>query len=69
MHGQISFLELSRVMCTHWAKLQEIDTENKRFVAKIAKDELDVYYKDMKEYKELTKDLIPGGYKKIYVSS
>jgi hypothetical protein len=59
-HGKIGFLELSRVISTRWAKLDEIDPETKAFVTKIAQQELDEYYKEMKEYKELTKDIMPA---------
>lgn len=58
-HGKIGFLELSRVISTRWAKLDEIDPETKVFVQKIAQRELDEYYQEMKEYKELTKDMVP----------
>ena len=56
-HGKIGFLELSRVISTRWAQLGELDPETKAFVQEIAKGELDEYYKEMKEYKELTKDM------------
>jgi len=47
------------VISTRWAQLDEIDPETKGFVQKIAKQELDEYYTEMKHYKEVTKDLIP----------
>jgi len=58
-HGKIGFLELSRVISTRWSRLEELDPETKDFVQKIAQQELDEYYREMKEYKELTKDLVP----------
>jgi len=58
-HGKIGFLELSRIVSTRWAELEQVDPETKSFVQKIAKVEIDQYYKEMKEYKELTKDLFP----------
>jgi len=58
-HGKIGFLELSRVISTRWAQLEQIDQETKSFVQRIAKQELDEYYREMKEHKELTKDLVP----------
>ena len=56
-HGKIGFLELSRVISTRWSKLDEIDPETKAFVTKIAKSEVEEYYREMKEYKELTKNM------------
>ena len=58
-HGKIGFLELSRIISTRWATLGETDPETKAFVTKIAKTELEEYYREMKEYKELTKDMLP----------
>jgi len=58
-HGKIGFLELSRLVSTRWAELDQVDQETKSFVQKIAKSEIAEYYKEMKEYKELTKDLFP----------
>ena len=64
-HGKIGFLELSRVISTRWAKLDEIDPETKAFVTKIAKSEVEEYYREMKEYKELTKNMnLPAPSKK-----
>jgi len=58
-HGKISFLELSRVISSRWAQLEHVDPETKRFVQRIAKQEIDIYYDEMKHYKELTNDLMP----------
>ena len=58
-HGKIGFLELSRIISTRWATLGETDPETKAFVHKIAKSELDEYYREMRTYKELTKDMLP----------
>jgi len=59
-HGKIGFLELSRVISARWAQLAEIDPETKSFVQKIAQSEIEEYYRDMKRYKELAKDMLPG---------
>lgn len=59
-HGKIGFLELSRVISTRWAQLQGVDPETKGFVQGVAQQELDEYYLEMKEYKELTKHLFPA---------
>ena len=59
-HGKIGFLELSRVISARWAELVEIDPETKAFVQKIAQSEIEEYYRDMKRYKELTNDMLPG---------
>ena len=59
-HGKIGFLELSRVISARWAELDEFDPETKAFVHKIAQSEIEEYYRDMKRYKELTKDMLPG---------
>ncbi|EJK45663.1 hypothetical protein THAOC_35714 [Thalassiosira oceanica] len=56
-HGVISFLELSRVISQRWGQLEQVDPETKAFVTAIAKRELDEYYEEMREYKELVKDL------------
>lgn len=56
-HGKIGFLELSRIISTRWAELDHVDPETKIFVQKIAKSEIDEYYREMKQYKELTKDI------------
>eukprot|EP00984_Skeletonema_dohrnii_P011043 scaffold4387_cov124-Skeletonema_dohrnii-CCMP3373.AAC.2 len=59
-HGKIGFLELSRVISTRWAKLEETDPDIKQFVSKLAKQELEVYQREVEEYKELTKDMVPS---------
>lgn len=59
-HGKIGFLELSRVVSTRWAELDQVDPETKEFVTKLAKAELDEYYEEMKAYKKLTNGLIPA---------
>ena len=56
-HGKIGFLELSRIISTRWAELDDVDPETKVFVQKIAKSEIDEYYREMKQYKVLTKEL------------
>jgi hypothetical protein len=56
-HGKIGFLELSRIISTRWAELDDVDPETKVFVQKIAKSEIDEYYREMKQYKELTKEI------------
>jgi len=58
-HGKIGFLELSRVISARWAELDVVDPETKAFVQKIAQMEIDEYYRDMKRYKEFTKDMLP----------
>jgi len=58
-HGKIGFLELSRVISTRWAKLEETDPDIKQFVSKIAKRENEEYKLELKEYREnLTKNMI-----------
>lgn len=52
-HGCIGFLELSRVISQRWAELGDIDPETKTFVSGIAKRELDIYKREMKEYEAL----------------
>ena len=64
-HGKIGFLELSRVIAARWAQLEQIDPETKGFVKRVANQELDEYYHEMKHYKELTKDLMPGAAKSV----
>jgi hypothetical protein len=59
-HGKIGFLELSRVISTRWAKLEETDPDIKQFVSKLAKQELEVYQREVEEYKELTKNMDPS---------
>ena len=59
-HGKIGFLELSKVISTRWAKLDEVDPETKVFVQKIAKSEVEEYYREMADYKEKIKHLPPS---------
>jgi len=56
-HGKIGFLELSRVISGKWATLSTTDPETKRFVTLIAARELDEYKLEMKQYKELAKNV------------
>ena len=53
-HGMIGFLELSRVISQRWANLETEDMETKEYVTRIAKQELEEYKAEMKEYKLLT---------------
>jgi len=53
------------VISTRWAQLEQLDPETKGFVRKIAKQELDEYYLEMKHYKEVTKGLIPEAVKSV----
>mmetsp|Transcript_550 Transcript_550/g.1305 ORF Transcript_550/g.1305 Transcript_550/m.1305 type:complete len:404 (-) Transcript_550:60-1271(-) len=64
-HGKIGFLELSRVISSRWADLENIDPEVKKFVQNIAARELAEYQEEMKEYKELTKDVTGTGAKTV----
>ena len=58
-HGKIGFLELSRLITSRWAKLEETNPDIKQFVSRIAKQETDEYKRELKEYKEnLTKNMI-----------
>ncbi|KAL3759936.1 hypothetical protein ACHAWU_000559 [Discostella pseudostelligera] len=56
-HGQIGFLELSHLISSTWAKLEDIDPEVKLFVQKVAQDQIEEYYREMEEYKLLTDDM------------
>jgi hypothetical protein len=56
-HGKIGFLELSQIVSKRWAELDKVDPETKIFVQKIAKSEIDNYYREMKQYKDLIKDI------------
>ncbi len=51
-HGKIGFLELSRVITSRWAKLEETDPDIKQFVSKLAKQEYEEYKRELKEYRE-----------------
>ena len=55
-HGKIGFLELSRMISSRWAKLDETHPDIKRFVQKIADQELAEYRRDMAAYKRYIKD-------------
>lgn len=59
-HGKIGFLELSRVISTRWAQLDETDPDIKAYVSKLAKQELEEYQREVEEYKELTKGMVPA---------
>jgi len=56
-HGQIGFLELSHLISSTWAKVEDIDPEVKVFVQKVAQDQIEEYYREMEEYKLLTGDM------------
>ena len=56
-HGKIGFLELSQIVSKRWAELDKVDPETKIFVQKIARSEIDNYYREMKQYKDLIKDI------------
>lgn len=56
-HGQIGFQELSKAISKRWAEIDKTDPDVKSFVQKIAQLELEQYQRDMKLYKDLTKDL------------
>jgi hypothetical protein len=55
-HGKIGFLELSRMISSRWAKLDETHPDIKRFAQKIADQELAEYRRDMAAYKRYIKD-------------
>jgi hypothetical protein len=55
-HGKIGFQELSRMISSRWAKLEETNPDIKRFVKKIADQELAEYRRDMAEYNRYIKD-------------
>ena len=50
-HGKIGFLELSRVISKRWHQLAELDPETKSYVAKVASRLLEVYKREMAEFK------------------
>ncbi|KAL3789359.1 hypothetical protein HJC23_006513 [Cyclotella cryptica] len=50
-HGKIAFLDLSRLVASRWATLEETDPETKFYCAKVAKRELDSYKLQVKKYK------------------
>lgn len=74
-HGKIGFLELSRLVSTRWARLDELDPETLRFVRAIARRELEHYYQEMKDYKAAispsTSDVVtmPSPKKKEHVAA
>ena len=55
-HGKIGFLELSRMISSRWARLDETNPDVKIFVQKIADQELAEYRRDMAAYKRYIKD-------------
>ena len=55
-HGKIGFQELSRTISSRWAELEETNPDIKRFVKKIADQELAEYRRDMAEYNRYMKD-------------
>ncbi len=56
-HGKIGFLELSQIVSKRWAELDKVDPETKIFVQKIAKSEIDNYYREMKQYSRISSNL------------
>ena len=50
-HGKIGFHELSRVISSRWATLEETHPDIKHFVTKLANQEYDEYKYEMKVYK------------------
>jgi hypothetical protein len=54
-HGKIGFLELSRIVSSRWAKLDETHPDIMIFVQKIADQELAEYRRDMEVYKRYIK--------------
>ncbi len=57
-HGKIGFLELSRVITSRWAKLEETDPDIKQFVSKLAKQEYEEYKRELKGYREYRENRI-----------
>ena len=55
-HGKIGFQELSRTISSRWAKLEETNPDIKRFVKKIADQELAEYRQDMRVYQQYIKE-------------
>ena len=55
-HGKIGFQELSRTISSRWAKLEETNPDIKRFVKKIADQELAEYRQDMRVYQRYIKE-------------
>jgi hypothetical protein len=55
-HGKVGFLELSQMISSRWAKLDETHPDIKTFVQKIADQELAEYRRDMEVYKRYIKE-------------
>jgi hypothetical protein len=55
-HGKIGFLELSHIISSRWAKLDETHPDIMIFVQKIADQELAEYRRDMEVYKRYIKE-------------
>jgi hypothetical protein len=55
-HGKVGFQELSRMIASRWAKLEETNPDIKRFVKKIADQELAEYRRDMAVYNRYMKN-------------
>eukprot|EP00986_Skeletonema_menzelii_P004123 scaffold1371_cov132-Skeletonema_menzelii.AAC.4 len=51
-HGKIGFLELSRVITSRWATLEETDPDIKQYVSMLAQRENEEYKREMKEYRD-----------------
>lgn len=50
-HGKIGFLELSSVISKRWHQLEELDSQTKSYVTKIASQLLEVYKREMSAFK------------------
>jgi hypothetical protein len=65
-HGKIAFLDLSKLVASRWATLEEKDAETKDYCTRVAKRELDAYKVKVKEYKESLKyapaDSLPNSF-------
>jgi len=58
-HGKIGFHELSRVISSRWATLEETNPDVRQFVTKLANQVNEEYKRELKEYREnLTKNMI-----------
>lgn len=51
-HGKISFLDLSKLIASRWAGLEEQDNMTKQYVNMIAARELELYKSEMRLFKE-----------------
>jgi hypothetical protein len=60
VHGKIGFYELSNVIAKRWHKLEEVDTETKTFVTKVASQLLEVYKREMAAFKEIKAQSMAG---------